>query len=71
MKEFEVNEFGTFFEFDTVTVCPINIKPVIKEMMLSSEIEWLNNYHSYVYEQLCPYLDEGEQAWLKENTKAL
>jgi len=71
VKEFEVNEFGTFFEFDTVTVCPINIKPVIKEMMLSSEIEWLNNYHSYVYEQLCPYLDEGEQAWLKENTKAL
>jgi len=70
VKEFEVNEFGTFYEFDTVTVCPINIKPVIKEMMLSSEIEWLNDYHRYVYKQLCPYLDESEQAWLKENTKA-
>ncbi|NLA64208.1 MAG: hypothetical protein GX857_13540, partial [Bacteroidales bacterium] len=33
------------------------------------EIEWLNNYHTMVFDKLSPHINEEEKAWLKEKTK--
>ena len=61
-------ECGQFLKFAPLTLCPIDLSPVIKEMMTSEEIQWLNDYHSMVYERLSPYLDEDEKAWLRQST---
>ena len=61
-------EFGSFFSFETLTLCPIDTTPIIKEMLTDKEIEWFNAYHKYVYERLAPLLDENEKAWLSEKT---
>lgn len=63
--------FGDYLKFETVTLCPICKKGIIKEMLTADEIEWLNKYHQTVYEKLAPSLNQEEQAWLKEATNNL
>ena len=64
-------EFGTYYRFDILTLCPIDTRPIVREMMTPDEIQWLNAYHQRVYNELAPYLDEEEVAWLKEKTKEM
>jgi Xaa-Pro aminopeptidase len=40
-------------------------------MMAPDEIEWLNQYHDRVYQELSPLLDPDNAAWLREATRAL
>ncbi len=64
-------EFGTFLGFETLTLCPIDTKPIEKSLLTHEEIDWLNNYHQKVYDQLSPLLNEELKNWLKEKTKAI
>ena len=63
--------FGNYLQFETVTLCPICKKGIIKELLTSEEINWLNQYHQTVYEKLSTGLNKEEQAWLKEATSQL
>lgn len=63
--------FGEYYKFETITLCPICKKGIIKEMLNKEEIEWLNNYHQTVYEKLSPSLDEDEKAWLQTATSSI
>ena len=63
--------YGEFYKFETLTLCPIDTSPVIKEMMTDSEIAWLNEYHQTVYEKLSPCLQDEEKEWLKSKTAEL
>lgn len=58
--------FGNYLKFETITLCPICKKGIIKEMLSEEEINWLNDYHQHVYEKLSPDLNKEEQEWLKE-----
>ncbi|GHU87824.1 Xaa-Pro aminopeptidase [Bacteroidia bacterium] len=60
--------FGEFYQFETLTLCPIDKKPINRALLSEEEIDWLNTYHKKVYDILSPGLDEGEQKWLKEKT---
>ena len=64
-------EFGRFLQFEPLTLCPIDTTPIVRDMMLDEEIEWLNQYHAQVYQTLSTHLDEEEREWLHEATKAL
>ncbi len=68
-QEYNKNEFGAFYNFETITLCPIDTTPIIKEMMTDKEVEWLNNYHTMVFDKLSPHLNDEEKAWLEEKTK--
>ena len=63
--------FGNYLKFETITLCPICRKGIIKELLTAEEIEWLNEYHRVVYEKLSPDLDNDEKEWLKEACKPL
>lgn len=63
--------FGNYLKFETLTLCPICRKGIIKEMLTAEETGWLNEYHRTVYEKLSPYLDNDEKEWLKEACKAI
>lgn len=63
--------FGEYLKFETITLCPICKKGIIKEMLTADEIEWLNNYHRTVYEKLSPNLNEEEKVWLQQATASI
>lgn len=63
--------FGNYLKFETVTLCPIDKRPILKEMLTKEEIEWLNQYHLRVYDLLAPHLDFEERYWLAKATSAL
>ena len=63
--------FGDYLKFETITLCPICKKGIVKEMLTNEEIEWLNNYHQIVYEKLSPNLNEEEKVWLQEVTASI
>lgn len=61
-------ECGRFLGFETLTLCPIDVKPIVTEMLTDDERCWLNDYHARVYRQLKEYLSAAEQAWLATAT---
>ena len=63
--------FGDYLKFETITLCPICKKGIVKEMLTNEEIEWLNNYQQIVYEKLSPNLNEEEKVWLQEATASI
>ena len=69
--EDQTTEFGTFNRFETLTLAPINTKPVIKALLSEAEINWLNDYHQSVYQQLSPLLKPDERVWLAQQTQPL
>ena len=68
---YKETEFGKFLQFESLTLCPIDKTPIIKEMLLQEEIDWLNAYHQRVFDTLSPHLDAEEVAWLQEACSAL
>ena len=63
--------FGEYFKFETITLCPICKKGIIKEMLTAEAVKWFNDYHQTVYKKLSPSLNEEEKKWLLEATKAI
>lgn len=64
-------EFGEFYKFNQLTLCPISKQTIIKEMLTKEEIQWLNNYHKLVFEKISPFLEGEELSWLKDATSEL
>lgn len=67
----QTTEFGEFYRFDTLTLCPIDTEPIIRSMMTSREIAWLNEYHARVYQKLSPYLSDEERDWLRDRCQPI
>jgi Xaa-Pro aminopeptidase len=57
-------EFGKFLRLEPLTLCPIDLTPVLWDMMTQEEVDYINNYHKKVYETLAPLLNEEEKRWL-------
>lgn len=69
---YKETEYGKFLQMEALTLCPIDTSPIIMSMMRKEEIEWLNDYHLRVRNELLPLLeDEADRSWLIENTEAL
>lgn len=65
-------EFGDFYKFETLTLCPFDRNLFDTSIMTPEEIGWLNKYHATVKEKLMPYLtDEADRRWLEEKTEPL
>lgn len=61
----------TFLEFETLTLCYYDTHMMDLRRMTAEEIQWINDYHAWVYAEVAPLLSEEEAAWLKEKCKAL
>ncbi|MBU5590695.1 aminopeptidase P family protein [Clostridium sp. MSJ-4] len=64
-------EFGKFFGFETISYCPIDLEAIEVELLTEEERNWVNQYHSMVYEKLSPHLKEEQKQWLYSVTKAI
>ena len=63
---YKETEFGKFLQFESLTLCPIDKKPIMKEMLLKEEVDWLDAYHQRVFDMLSPHLSEDEKKWLSD-----
>lgn len=61
---------GEFLTFETLTLFPYETKLIDFSLLTPSEVEWINNYHQHVFDELSPWI-EGEKSyeWLKNITK--
>lgn len=67
----ELNEYGQFMRFDTLTLVPFDLRLIDKNYLDEKTIKLLNEYHKNVYTLLAPYLNEDELAYLKKITKEI
>ncbi|MDD1974749.1 MULTISPECIES: aminopeptidase P family protein [Pseudomonas] len=65
------SEFGDFLKFETLTLCPIDTRCLLPELLSEEERSWLNGYHQQVCERLAPLLDGEALQWLQKRTAAI
>ena len=70
-REAETTEFGEYLRFETLTLCPIDIRCVDLSLLRADEIAWLNAYHATVRARLSPLVDGAAKAWLEKSTAAV
>ena len=67
----EEENLNGFLGFETLTLAPIDTKPICAELLTANEKEWLNSYHQHVFDKLSPHLDTNEREWLAGNTQPI
>ncbi|WP_286913842.1 MULTISPECIES: aminopeptidase P family protein [unclassified Pseudomonas] len=63
--------FGDFLNFETLTLCPIDTRCLLPELLTQEELGWLNGYHATVRERIAPLLKGDALAWLQARTAPL
>ncbi|WP_216797487.1 aminopeptidase P family protein [Candidatus Vallotia tarda] len=66
-----INEFGEFLCFETLTLCPIDIRCIERSLLSEDEIAWLNAYHRQVRNRVSQYLSGDAKAWIETRTEAI
>ena len=69
IKPYMTTAFGEFLQMEPLTLCPIDTAPIVREMLLDEEMDWLNGYHQYVFDKLSPYLQGADLDWLRAATQ--
>ncbi len=60
-----------YYEFETLTLAPIDLACIDQDLLTGPERDWLNAYHRRVRETVGPDVDEVTRAWLAEATRAI
>jgi Xaa-Pro aminopeptidase len=63
---YKTTDFGEYYAFETLTLCPIDTNLIDWSLMSQEDIQWLKDYHQKVYEKLSPFLSAEEKEWLKK-----
>ncbi len=71
VKATDSQSYGQFLAFETLTLCPIHQHCILIDLLDEIEIEWLNQYHQLVREQLAPHLAGEVLNWLLKETQPL
>ncbi|MEL4249950.1 aminopeptidase P family protein [Shewanella xiamenensis] len=59
------------YEFDALTLIPIDARLIDKSLLTQGEIDWFNAYHQKVFNTLSPLMSGTELEWLTQATKAI
>lgn len=70
-KLYKETEYGTFLEFEPITLVPFDLDGIDKSLLTNEEKTKLNEYHKRVYEKVSPFLTDKEAKFLKKYTKAI
>jgi Xaa-Pro aminopeptidase len=60
-----------FLAFETLTLAPIDTRPIDRSLLTDGEIAWLDAYHRRVRETLAPLLDAETRDWLGRATASI
>jgi Xaa-Pro aminopeptidase len=56
------------YEFEVLTLAPIDRNLIDRALLTEAEADWLNRYHARVYAEISPQVDAATAAWLKDAT---
>ena len=71
VKEWKKTDFGSFYEFETLTICPFDRNVIDVNLLTEPEKEWLNNYHQWCEEKLAADLEGDVKEWFLELVKPI
>ena len=71
VREDGKNDFGTWYSFETLTLCHYDTSVLVRDLLTPDEIAWLNAYNERVYRTLSPRLPADIAAWLRDKTRAI
>jgi len=57
--------------FESLTLAPIDLRLVARDLMNDEEMAWLNAYHATVRETITPLVDAPTASWLAHATRAI
>lgn len=60
-----------YLSFDYFTLCPFERELIDTDYLTENEREYINSYHSDVYEQLNGRLNDDEREWLRKATEKI
>lgn len=63
------SEFGEFLQFETLTLCPIDTRCLLRDELSREERLWLDSYHAEVRQRLSPWLSGPALEWMKARTE--
>jgi len=69
--EAEQTEFGEYYAFETLTLCPFDRRALESHLLNPEERAWLDDYHATVRAALAPLLDGADLAWLERHCAPL
>ena len=59
------------YEFDAITLIPMDARLIDKSLLTDGEIQWFNDYHAKVFATLSPLMSGDALAWLTRVTQAI
>ena len=59
------------YEFDAITLIPIDARLIDKSLLTDAEINWFNQYHAKVRDTLTPFMQGDDLTWLNKVTAAI
>ena len=71
VREDGTNDFGTWYAFETLTLCHYDTSVLVRDLLTPDEIAWLNAYNERVFRTLSPRLPADIAAWLREKTRPI
>lgn len=71
VKELETTTSGTFYGFETLTICPFFVDTINVQLLTETEKKWLNEYHKTCQEKLNPHLEGEIKEWFLELVKPI
>lgn len=67
----EEGDERSMYGFETITLAPIDRRPILTRLLTPAEISWLDAYHARVLEALSPLVGDETLGWLREQTAPL
>jgi Xaa-Pro aminopeptidase len=69
--EADATEFGEFYAFETLTLCPFDRNALEIALLNPEERAWLDDYHATVRAALSPLLEDADLEWLNRHCAPL
>ncbi|WP_430390404.1 aminopeptidase P family protein [Dyella sp. 20L07] len=69
--EADRTEFGEFYAFETLTLCPFDRRALEPGLLNPEERAWLDDYHATVRAALAPLLEDADLVWLERHCAPL
>ena len=61
----------TMYEFEALTMVPFDRRLIDVSLLTQEEVEWVNNYHTEVYEKTADYVQGAAKDWLTDAVQAI
>lgn len=59
------------FGFETITLAPIDCNLILPDLLTARELDWLNDYHARVRDEIGPLVDDRIRSWLEQATQPI